>query len=577
MKKDLKYVFIVGGVMSGVGKGITTASLANIFKYKGYAVSAMKIDPYINVDAGTMNPVEHGEVFVTHDGDECDQDMGNYERFLNVNLSRQNYMTTGRVYQSVIEKERALKYEGKCVQVVPHIPMEVISRINIAAEKEKAEIMFIEIGGTVGEYENLLFLEAIKMLKYKNPDNVATVMVSYLPTPFEGGEIKTKPTQHAVRALNAVGLFPDVIIARCKNSLDKIRKDKIAMMCSVPSESIISAPDVESIYDIVSNFEKDKVSEIIIKKLLLENKTNTKEKDGKNILKNPVIELANKIKKINNIKKEGSVLEKIKVNKSSVIKIGIIGKYFDSGDFVISDSYVSVIEAVKYSAYTQNVKPELTWINALDFEVANKKELESNLSKLKNYDVIIVPGGFGSRGVEGIINSIEYVRENNIPFLGICYGMQLAVVEYARNILKLADANTTEVNKKTTNKIIDIQHSQIEKLKGGDMGNSMRLGDYVCNIKDKINNKETVAHKIFKSKKIIERHRHRYEVNNDYVLALERSGMGVSGYSDSGLVEIIEINKNKYFIGIQSHPEFLARPGNTHPLFDGLIKAGLTK
>lgn len=569
MKKDLKYVFIVGGVMSGVGKGITTASLANIFKYKGYAVSAMKIDPYINVDAGTMNPVEHGEVFVTHDGDECDQDMGNYERFLDVNLSRKSYMTTGRVYLDVIKKERALKYEGKCVQVVPHIPLEVIGRINIAAEKEKAEIIFVEIGGTVGEYENLLFLEAVKMLKYKNPDNVATVMVSYLPTPFDGGEIKTKPTQHAVRALNAVGLFPDVIIARCKNSLDKIRKEKIAVICSVPTESIISAPDVESIYDIVSNFEKDKVSEIIIKKLLLKNKSKTKDSSSKNnkLEKNPVIELASRIKKISNQKDLDS----------KKIKIGIIGKYFDSGDFVISDSYVSVIEAIKYSAYTQSVKPELTWINALDFEVTSKKELENNLNKLKNYDAIIVPGGFGSRGIEGIINAIQYVRENNIPYLGICYGMQLAVVEYARNVLGLKDANTTEVNPKTKNNIIDIQHSQIDKLKGGDMGNSMRLGDYVCNVKEKINNETTTAYKVFKNKKIVERHRHRYEVNDKYIKDLEDNGMSVSGYSDSGLVEIIEINKNKYFIGIQSHPEFLARPGNTHPLFDGLVKAGLSK
>ena len=587
MKKDLKYVFIVGGVMSGVGKGITTASLANIFKYKGYDVSAMKIDPYINVDAGTMNPVEHGEVFVTNDGDECDQDMGNYERFLNVNLSRENYMTTGRVYLDVIKKERALEYDGKCVQVVPHIPLEVIRRISVAAEKTKADIMFIEVGGTVGEYENLLFLEAIKMLKYKNPNSVSTVMVSYFPVPFDGGEIKTKPTQHAVRALNGAGIFPDIIIARCKNKLDKIRKEKIATMCSVSTEAIISAPDVESVYDIVSNFEKDKVSEIIINKLLLNKKKNSVS------VKNPILELANKIAKINNEIKTIGEVNSITKNKnptnnkkSNIIKIGIIGKYFASGDFVISDSYVSVIEAIKYSAYKENVKPELIWINALDFEVSNslinKKELENNLNKLKDYDAIIVPGGFGSRGTEGIINSIKYIRENNIPFLGICYGMQLAVIEYARNILNLKDANTTEVNNKTKNKIINIQNSQIEKLEDADMGNSMRLGDYVCNIKEKIkdnagNEVETLAHKIFKSKKITERHRHRYEVNNDYVNDLQHNGMSVSGYSDSGLVEIIEINKNKYFIGIQSHPEFLARPGNTHPLFDGLIRAGLEK
>lgn len=544
--KNLKYVFVVGGVMSGVGKGITTASLANIFKYKGAKVSAMKIDPYINVDAGTMNPVEHGEVFVLSDGDECDQDMGNYERFLDINLSRESYMTTGRVYLDVIKKERSLHYAGKCVQVVPHIPLEVISRIQNAAKKSDADIMFIEIGGTVGEYENLLFLEAVKMLKYNNEGDVAVVMVTFMPSAFEDGEIKTKPTQHAVRALNSVGLFPDIIIARSKGGIDKIRKEKIAQMCSVPSENIISAPNVNSIYDIVSNFEKDNISQILSKKLSL--------KLSKNInLTNPIVELSNKIKKVN---KE--------------IKIGIVGKYFDSGDFVVSDSYVSVIEAVKFSGYSAGIKVNLTWINSLDFEINDIKKRQEELIKLSDYDGIIVPGGFGSRGVEGIINAINYIRENNIPYLGLCYGMQLAVVEYARNVLGLKDANTTEINPKTKNNIIDIQENQKDKLAEANMGGSMRLGDYVCNIKE-----GTLAHKLYKNKKVIERHRHRYEVNDKYIKDLEKSGMLISGYSDKGLVEIVEIPKNKYFVGIQSHPEFLARPGRTHPLFDGLIAAAI--
>ncbi len=556
MQKNIKYVFVVGGVMSGVGKGITTASLANIFKYKGLAVTAMKIDPYINVDAGTMNPVEHGEVFVLGDGDECDQDMGNYERFLDVSLTRDNYMTTGRVYQSVIEKERSLAYKGKCVQVVPHIPLEVIERINNAAKKSEAEIVFVEIGGTVGEYENLLFLEAIKMLKYKSPDDIAIVMVTFLPSAFEDGETKTKPTQHAVRALNSVGLFPDIIIARSKDGIDEVRKEKIASMCSVPSSNIISAPNVTSIYDIVENFEKDKVSEILAKKLNIKLNKNLK-------ITNPILELASNIK-----------------SSKKQINIAVIGKYFDSGDYTVSDSYISVIEAIKYSGYKNNVKVNLSWINSLDFDptslklrgagTKNKKELESNLNKLNDYDAIIVPGGFGSRGVEGIITAIKYIRENNIPFLGICYGMQLAVVEYARNVLKLKDAHTTEVNPNTKVNIIDLQENQKDKIKLGEMGNTMRLGDYVCNIKV-----GTLAHKLYKSKKVIERHRHRYEVNNKYISELESDGMTVSGYSDTQLVEIIEIPSHKYFIGIQSHPEFLARPGSTHPLFDGLISAAI--
>ena len=545
MLKNTKYVFIVGGVMSGVGKGVTTASLANIFKYKGYNVSAMKIDPYINVDAGTMNPTEHGEVFVTADGDECDQDMGNYERFLNQSLSRDNYMTTGRVYRSVIENERALKYEGKCVQVVPHIPLEVIDRIDRCAAKDQSDIMFIEIGGTVGEYENLLFLEAVRLMKYKSPDDIAVVMVSYFPMPFDGGEIKTKPTQHAVRSLNAVGINPEIIIARSKVSLDKIRKDKVAMFCNIPSASVISAPDVESIYDIVENFERDKVGKILIEKLNL----NIKKEAKSNLNKNPIIELSKKIKEI---KEE--------------LRIGIVGKYFATGEFVISDSYISVIEAIKYSCYKYNKKPRIDWINAEDFE-------DANLEKLNIYDAIIVPGGFGERGVEGIISVIKYIRENNIPYLGICYGMQLAVVEYARNVLSLKDAHTTEVNSHTKNNVIDIQYSQIDKVKNADMGASMRLGDYVCNVK-----MGTLAYKLFKSKKVIERHRHRYEVNNDFIKDLENAGMIISGISDAGLVEIIELKPESdhiYFIGIQSHPEFLARPGHTHPLFDGLIAAAI--
>ena len=542
-KKATKYIFVVGGVISGVGKGITTSSLGLILKNRGLTVTAVKIDPYINVDAGTMNPVEHGEVFVLSDGDETDQDMGNYERFLDINLTRLNYMTTGRVYKNVIEKERNLEYKGKCVQVVPHIPLEVIERIKTAGENANADIVIIEIGGTVGEYENILFLEAARMMKITSPKDVFFVMVSYLPTPTKVGEMKSKPTQHAVRTLNASGIQPDILIARADVALDEKRKEKISMFCNISIDRVFSAPDVNSVYDIPINFEKEKLS----LKLCGLMDVDCKEIDE------------NAFQKWKKFAKNAH-------NGKEIVKIAMIGKYFETGDFVLSDSYLSVIEALKYSSYAQNKKPVISWLNSTDFEKNPKK-----LKELKNYDGIVVPGGFGARGVEGNLKVVEFARENKIPYFGLCYGMQMMVIEYARNVLKLKDANTREVNPNSKNIVIDIMESQKENLKNNLYGGSMRLGAYKAILK-----KGTIARESYKTDEIIERHRHRYEVNPAYIKNIQEKGLVFSGYSpDGSLMEIAELPKtvHPFFLGTQFHPEFLARPLSSHPLFSAFIKA----
>jgi CTP synthase len=537
---ECKYIFVIGGVISGVGKGVAASSIGRILSDRGQRVTSIKIDPYINVDAGTMNPTEHGEVFVLDDGDETDQDMGNYERFLGVDLSRMNYMTTGRVYKSVIERERNLEYNGKCVEVVPHIPLEVIRRIEEAEKNANADVVIIEIGGTVGEYQNMLFLEAARMMKIKKGKNVFFVMVSYLPIPSKVGEMKTKPTQYAVRTLNASGIQPDIIIARSKMPLDEKRKEKISMFCNVSENRVISAPDVDSIYDIPINFEKEGLSDIICETTGLTCGIASN---------NGWVKFA---KSAHNQKKE--------------LRIAIVGKYFNTGDFTLSDSYLSVIEAIKYSSYSLGTKPILTWISSIDYEKDPKR-----IKELSKYDGIIVPGGFGSRGIEGIISVIEYARIHKIPYFGLCYGMQLMVIEYARNILKLKDANTREVNPTAKDIVIDVMEDQKEKIEKKKLGGSMRLGAYPAVLK-----KGTIAQKSYVNAEISERHRHRYEVNNDYRERLEKAGLVFSGLSPDGkLCEIAElpITKHPFFLGTQFHPEFKARPLSPHPLFSAFIKA----
>jgi len=538
-----KYIFVVGGVMSGVGKGITVASIGRILGNHGLKVSAIKIDPYINVDAGTMNPIEHGEVFVTDDGDETDQDIGNYERFLDTNILSTNYMTTGRVYQSVIEKERTMQFKGKCVQVVPHIPFEVLGRIDKAVKKTKADVMIIEIGGTVGEYENILFLEAARSLKLSHPDDVLFVLVSYLPIPGHLGEMKTKPTQHAARMLNNSGLQADIIIARGKELLDDIRREKLAFFCSLRSrEDIISAPDVNNIYEIPNNFEKYNLGKIIAKKLKL------------------------KLKKKNS-RAWDKFIHQMKSAKK-IVKIAVVGKYFATGSFTLSDSYISVIEATKHAAWSCGAIAKMTWLDAEVYEKNPKK-----LAELKNFDAVIVPGGFGTRGVEGIIKVIQYAREKKIPYLGLCYGMQLMSIEFARNVLKMKDVNTVEVNPRASNLIIGINPNQKMNVKNNRYGGTMRLGAYDCELKE-----GSKVLKLYGQKNISERHRHRYEFNNDFRQKVDEAGLKVVGVNkESDLVEILELKNHPFFVGVQFHPEFKSRPLHPHPLFVGLIKAGLKK
>ncbi len=546
-KENCKYIFVVGGVISGVGKGITASSIGLILKNRGLNVTAIKIDPYVNIDAGTMNPTEHGEVFVLSDGDETDQDMGNYERFLDIKLTKINYMTTGRVYQTVIEKERNLEYKGRCVEVVPHIPLEVIGRIKKAAKNANADVAIIEVGGTVGEYQNILFLEAARMMKLESPKDVVFVMVSYLPTPSKIGEMKTKPTQYAVRTLNASGIQPDILIARGDTILDEKRKERLSLLCNMAPDKVFSAPDVDSIYDIPLNFEKENLSEKICSIM----EASCKKPDEKKWSA-----WKNFVKHVHNGK--------------DTVKIAMVGKYFESGSFVLTDSYLSVIEAIKYSSYAENRKPVISWINSEDFE-----KNPSKLKDLKKYDGIIVPGGFGSRGIEGIISAVRFARENKIPYFGLCYGMQLMVIEYARNILGLKDAHTREINPNSKNLVIDVMESQKELLKKNLYGGSMRLGEYKAILRD-----GTIASKSYNEKEILERHRHRYEVNPAYVGDLEAKGLVFSGRSPDGhLMEIAELPKSKhpFFLGTQFHPEFLAHPLSPHPLFSSFIKACISK
>lgn len=538
-----KYIFIIGGVLSGVGKGVTSASIGRMFKNRGFNVSAIKIDPYINVDAGTMNPIEHGEVFVTEDGDETDQDIGNYERFLGTNIYSVNYMTTGRVYQRVIEKERAMFYKGKCVEVVPHIPLEVIDRIKQAAKKAEADIMIIEIGGTVGEYQNILFLEAARMLRLKQPDDVAYVLVSYMPVPKHLGEMKTKPTQYAARTLNSSGLQADFIIARGEDKLDKPRKEKIAMMCGLTSEDeVVSAPDVDSVYDIPALFEKQNLAASLAKKL--------------------------KFKLKPQVHKEWDQFAKKAKSADKEVKVAVIGKYFGTGNYTLSDSYISVIEAVKHAGWHNGATIKMSWLDAEEYE-RNPK----SVSELKNYDAVIVPGGFGTRGVEGVIAAIKFARENDVPYLGLCYGMQLATIEFARNILGYKDANTVEINPKSSNLIVHINESQKMNVSNNRYGGTMRLGAYDCELKE-----GSKVGKLYGLKKISERHRHRYEFNNYFRQALEKAGMDIVGVNkQADLVEIVELKNHPFFVGVQFHPEFKSRPLEPHPLFMGLIKAAISK
>lgn len=550
-KNKTKYIFVVGGVMSGVGKGVAASSLGKILQFHNLNVSAVKIDPYVNVDAGTMNPTEHGEVFVLDDGYETDQDMGNYERFLNKSLTRDSYMTTGSVYQRVIADERSLKYRGKCVDVVPHVPLSIIDQIERAGRMEKADVVIVEIGGTLGEYQNILFLEAARMMRHRHPHDVAYILVSYLPAPQKIGEMKTKPTQYAVRTMSQSGLLPDIIIGRSEIPMDNKRKEKIAFSCSMDVQDIISAPDIDSIYDVPVNFMNEGLDTRILSKLGLKTRGAAANTQA--------------------VHQWNTFLRKSKKNTQTV-KIAIVGKYFDTGDFVLSDAYLSVIEAIKFSSYACGVTPELTWVNSKHFE---GKKPTLHPSYLSEFDGVLVPGGFGETGIEGKIRAIQYAREHHIPYLGICYGMQLAAIEYARNVCGITKATTYELkpNIQAKNLVVTILPDQLEKLNTGDYGGSMRLGAYPARLA-----KGSLAAKLYAETSISERHRHRYEINPDFEKVLEENGMKISGRSPDGrLPEIIELDTkdHPFFMGVQFHPELKARPLDPHPIFTGFIEAAL--
>lgn len=535
-----KYLFVLGGVMSGVGKGIASSSMGLILKERGYEVNLVKIDPYLNVDAGTMNPTEHGEVFVLASGLETDQDMGNYERFLNRDLGPEDYMTSGMVYQSVINRERALGYKGKFVETIPHVRDEIIERLEQAAGHNGSQVSVIEIGGTVGDFQNGLFIEAARVMRLKHPNDVRFVLVSYLPVPNTIGEMKTKPTQSAVRELNSYGVQPDFILARSNDPMDEKRKEKLAIWCNVLPDHVISAPDVESIYDVPLNFEKDNLGDLLLDALSL-----PKDKNA-------------------DFSAWGDFVTRIKKGGPEV-RIGIVGKYFDTGDFVLSDAYLSVIEALKFSGAEVGVKPKIEWLNAKDFQDG------AGVEKLAEYDGIIVPGGFGETGIEGKLHAIRFARENKIPYFGLCYGMQLMVVEYARNVLGLEGAHTVEINPETPHPIVAMMDAQKEVLARGEYGGTMRLGSYIEHVMP-----GTIAHAAYGKDEVEERHRHRYEINPAYVEKLTEAGLVFSGTSPDGvLMEIAELKESEhpFFLGTQAHPELIARPLAPHPLFSAFLRA----
>ena len=551
--KRTKFIFVVGGVMSGIGKGITTASLGKVLQSYGFKVSAIKVDPYVNVDAGTMNPLEHGEVFVMKDGTECDQDIGNYERFLGEEMTTDNYITTGRVYQAVINRERNLGYKGRCVEVVPDIPNEVIRRVKKVARESQADFVLVEIGGTVGEYQNMLFLEAVRMMKLQKPKEVLVILVSYLPVPATIGEMKTKPTQNAARLLNEAGIQPSLIIGRSIQVMDTPRKRKISVFCNINQDDVFSAPDVLSVYEIPLIFRKEQLGKRILEKFHLKPRF---KKDLKNWEKF--------VKEIKTVQKP--------------VKIGIVGKYFDSGEFTLTDSYISVIEAIKYATWFHQRKPEIHWLSAEKYE-----KHPSSLQELEQYDGLIVPGGFGKRGIEGKIKVIQFCREKKIPFLGLCLGMQLAVIEYARHVSHFAKANSTEFDAKTSYPVITTMAEQKILLKEKRYGGTMRLGDYQCAVLPKTESSIAYQKAGFSQNQkgqiiALERHRHRYEFNNAFRQQLEKDGLVIAGYNPlKNLVEIIELKNHPFFVGVQFHPEFKSQPLKPHPLFSQFIQKAIRK
>jgi len=536
----LKYIFVTGGVISGLGKGIVAASVGVILKKAGFNVAPVKCDMYLNLDAGTMNPFEHGEIFVTDDGEECDQDVGHYERFLHQDVKTQQYLTSGQIYWSVLHKERSLAYGGKCVETFPFIPDEVKKRLSLSANG--ADVLVVELGGTVGEYQNIVFLETARRIASQNPRDVCFIHLGYLPIPKALGEMKTKPMQQSIMSLNTVGIWPHIVICRAEKFIDKIRKEKIAVAAGLKPEAILSSPDINCVYESPLILEKQNLSGLIFEKLAIDaQKPNLGDWD--------------------------KYISKIKTFKRKV-KIAIVGKYYSSGNFSLEDSYISVTEALKHAAWKNETNIEIVWYDS-------EKGDKDGFAGLELVDGILVPQGWGSRGVEGKIKAVQFARERKIPYLGLCFGMQMAVIEFARNICGLSEANSTEVDPKTKHPVIHIMPDQASYLKKHQYGDTIRLGAWPCEVK-----KGTILESVYKTSKISERHRHRYEFNLVYHKDLEAKGLVISGISPDGkLVEAIELPKNihPFFVGTQFHPEYKSRFLVPHPLFIEFIKAAKNK
>ena len=525
-----KYIFVTGGVVSSLGKGIAAASLGQLLKSRGLKVTIQKFDPYINVDPGTMSPYQHGEVFVTNDGAETDLDLGHYERFIDINLTKNNSVTSGKIYWSVLNNERQGIYNGGTVQVIPHITNEIKDRIILSAEERDVDVVITEIGGTTGDIESLPFIEAIRQIKYDvGKENIMYIHVTLIPFLTKAGELKTKPTQNSVKELRGLGIQPDVLICRTEKPLNDEIKNKIALFCDLDPSEVIENIDADTIYEIPHMLEEEGLAKLVIDHLDL---------------------------KCNDIDFEEwtELVNKVKLLKDSV-KIALVGKYVE-----LKDAYISVSEALKHGGFENDLDVKVKWIHAEDLDTDNCDHV------LKDVDGILVPGGFGDRGIAGKLCAIKYARENKIPFLGICLGMQLAVVDYARNVLGLSGANSLEFDKNTDHPVINIMEDQkyLEKT-----GGSLRLGAYPCKLEE-----GSLAWEIYKEDTIEERHRHRFEFNNDYRQALEDKGLFVSGGSpDDDLVEVIELADHPWFIGVQYHPEFKSRPTRSHPLFKSFIQA----
>lgn len=547
-KGNTKYIFVSGGVISGIGKGITTASTALLLKKAGYRVALMKFENYLNVDAGTINPIEHGDPFLCDDGTEADMDIGTYEKFLDEDMGVDNFVTMGKIYKTVIDRERAFEYEGEDVEAIPHITDEIQKRITDLAKKQKADIVIIELGGTAGEYQNVFYYEASRIMTLNNPGDVLHIHVSYIPVPDHLGEPKTKPTQLSVKTLNSMGIQPDFIVARSQKEIDKRRRSRFALFCNLHPDHVVSSPDVETVYQIPLVLNDQKFAENIQKELNLQ-------------VKKP---------KVNDWEK---LVASIKRKKRKKVTIAIVGKYFSTGDYELRDSYAALFDAIDHAAWNAGLDVEKKWVNAEKYEKNGNKEIGKP-------DGIIVPIGWGERGVEGMIKAASYARKNKIPYLGLCYGMQLAVVAFARDVLGLKDAHTTEVAPKSKNPVIHMIPTQKELMKRRAYGGTMRLGAWTEVLK-----KDTLIWNVYnkhnafidsKKTKVSERHRHRFEVNQAFEAELKEKGLVISSKSEvENLAESIELPQkmHPFYLGVQGHPEYKSRPQSPHPIFVEFLKA----